>query len=94
MSTETSIEREVAVASRVGLHARPAAMLAQAAAQQPAVVHIKKGDKDPVDARSLLSILTLGAEHGDTVVLSAEGEGAEASVDAIAEVIATDHDGS
>lgn len=89
--TTARVERQVVVASRVGLHARPASLLVKAATQQPAVVHIAK-DGDPVDARSLLSILTLGAGHGDTVTLSAEGDGAEAAVTAIAELLATELD--
>lgn len=94
MSTGTAIEREVTVGSRVGLHARPAAMVAEAAGKQPAVVHIAKGDGDPVDCRSLLSILALGAEHGDTVRLTSEGDGAEAAVEALAGLIARDLDAS
>lgn len=94
MSTETTVERTVTVGSPVGLHARPAKLVAAAAADLPAVVHIAT-DGDPVDARSLLSLLALGAEHGDTVTLTAAGEGAAESVDALAELIAADHaDGS
>lgn len=88
----TGIRREVAVGSRVGLHARPATLLAKAAAEQPAKVLITMGDKKPVDARSLLSLLALGAAHGDVITLTAEGEGAEASVDALADLVARDLD--
>jgi phosphocarrier protein HPr len=91
MSTETSIQRQVVVGSRVGLHARPAAAVAKTAGKLTAVVRIAK-DGDPVDARSLLSIISLGAEHGETLTLSAEGEGAAESVDRLAEVIERDHD--
>lgn len=92
MSTETTaVTRTVKVGSRVGLHARPASLVAQAAAEQPAVVHIAK-DGDPVDARSMLSLIALGAEQGDEVTLSAEGDGAEASVEAIATLILSDLD--
>lgn len=87
----TTVTRDVVIASRVGLHARPAAAVAKAAAGLPATVHIAKGG-DPVDARSLLSLISLGAEQGDTVTLSAEGEGAEESVDALAALLETDHD--
>jgi phosphocarrier protein len=85
-------ERRVTVASKVGLHARPAALLAKAAAEQPAKVTIRKGDGDPVEAGSVLGLMTLGAMHGDEVVLAAEGEGADAALDAVAALIETDHD--
>lgn len=85
-------ERTVAVASKVGLHARPAAVFVKAAAEQPAHVTIRKGDAPPVDASSILAIMTLGVEHGDEVTLSADGEGAEESLEALAELLATDLD--
>jgi len=87
-------ERRVVVASRVGLHARPAALLAKAAAQQPVTVTIRKGDGEPVEAASILGLMTLGAMHGDEVVLSAEGSDADAALDAVAAVIGTDLDGA
>lgn len=86
-------ERKVTVGSRVGLHARPASLLVSTAAAQAVPVRIAlDGGGRSVDARSILSVLTLKAKHGDTVVLSAEGEGADAALGAVAEVIATDHD--
>lgn len=94
MSTNTTpvvVSRTVTVGSGVGLHARPAALVAEAAGAQPVAVHLSTGG-DPVDARSLLSILALGATHGDEVVVSASGDGAEAAVAAVADVIASDHD--
>jgi phosphocarrier protein len=85
-------ERRVTVASKVGLHARPAALLAKAAAAQPVAVSIAKTGGAPVAAGSVLNLMTLGAAFGDEVVITAEGEGAQAAVDAIAELVATDHD--
>jgi phosphocarrier protein HPr len=89
----TAIERAVTIRSRVGLHARPAAAVAKAAAEQPVVVYIAK-DGTPVDTRSILSLISLGAEQGDTVTLTADGDGAEAAVDALARLLETDHDGA
>jgi phosphocarrier protein HPr len=92
MPAESSIQRDVAVGSRVGLHARPATLLAKAAAEQPAKVTITFDGKNPVDARSLLSLLALGARHNDVITLFAEGEGAEESINALADLIARDLD--
>ncbi|HEV7907271.1 MAG TPA: HPr family phosphocarrier protein [Pseudonocardiaceae bacterium] len=85
-------ERRVTVASKVGLHARPAALLAKAAADQPVKVTIRKVDGGPVEARSVLGLMTLGAMHGDEVVLAADGEGADGALDALAAIIVTDLD--
>ncbi|MEU5153628.1 HPr family phosphocarrier protein [Glycomyces sp. NPDC021274] len=85
-------ERRVTIASAVGLHARPAKLFAKLAAAQPAKVHIAKEGQEPVDARSLLMLLTLDAKGGDEVVLTAEGDGAEDALDALAAELQTDRD--
>jgi len=86
-------ERRVVVGSKVGLHARPAALFVQAAAKQPVKVTIAKDGRDPVDARSILAVLALDVRGGEEVVLAtADDEGAEAALDELATVVATDHD--
>jgi len=65
----------------------------QAAAKQPVKVTIAKDGRDPVDARSILAVLALDVRGGEEVVLAtAEAEGAEAALDELATVVATDHD--
>ena len=85
-------EVRVRVASKVGLHARPAALVARLAAEQPVVVTIRKEGGEPVAAASLLNLMTLGAMHGDEVVLAADGDAAQSSLDKLAALIATDLD--
>ncbi|MEV0072247.1 MULTISPECIES: HPr family phosphocarrier protein [unclassified Amycolatopsis] len=87
-------EKRVTVASKVGLHARPAALVAKAAAAQPVAVTIAKAGGDAVAAGSVLNLMTLAAAFGDEVVISAEGEGADAAIEAVAELVATDLDGN
>lgn len=85
-------KREVTVGSRIGLHARPAALFVKAATAQSVRITIRKGDGSPVDARSMLRVLALGAKNGDTVVLEADGDGAVEALEAVAIVVAEDHD--
>jgi phosphocarrier protein HPr len=85
-------ERRVVIGSKVGLHARPAAMFVQAAAKQPVKVTIAKVGGDPVDARSILSVLALDARGGEEVVLAADGDGAEQALDELAALVAMDLD--
>jgi phosphocarrier protein HPr len=85
-------ERRVVVGSKVGLHARPAALFVQAAARQPVRVTIAKDGKPPVDAKSILAVLGMDVRGGEEVTLAAEGEGAEAALDELAAVVAADHD--
>jgi len=88
-------ERTATVASRSGLHARPAALFAEAAGEQPVDVTIAMQGQpkdEAMDAASILSLMTLGAAKGDVVVLRAEGEGAEAALDALVKLLETDLD--
>jgi phosphocarrier protein HPr len=84
--------RTVTVGSASGLHARPAALFVAAAAAQSVPVTIRVGEKKPVPARSMLSVLSLGAKCGTEVVLEAEGEGADEALDSLADLLARDLD--
>ena len=86
------VERTVKGASASGLHARPAAIFSKAAGEQPAKVTIEKVGGAPIDASSILMLMTLGAGAGDEVTLRAEGDGAEESVNKLAELLETDLD--
>jgi phosphocarrier protein HPr len=81
----TALRERAIVGSRVGLHARPVAVIAQKAASLPAKVRIGREGREPVDARSPLLLMTLGAGHGDEVVVEVEGPGAS---EALAEIVA------
>lgn len=85
-------ERTVTVASKAGLHARPAAVFVKAAAEQPTPVTIRKPDGDPVDASSILAIMTLGVEQGDEVVLQADGDQADAALSNLEGLLARELD--
>lgn len=85
-------ERTVTVASSVGLHARPASLFAQAAGKAGVPVQLTSAAGKSVNAASILGVLSLGIGHGEEVTLSAEGDGAEAALDALAELLGTDLD--
>lgn len=76
--------REVVIAAPDGLHARPAAAFVQAAKGTGVAVTIQKGDSKAVSTTSILQVLALGARTGDTVILAAEGEGAEEAIATLA----------
>ncbi|MFF3670459.1 HPr family phosphocarrier protein [Microtetraspora malaysiensis] len=85
-------ERTVAVASRSGLHARPAKIFVEAVARQEMAVRIRVGDGKPVPANSMLAVLSLGAKHGTEVTLDADGPGADEVLASLAELLARDLD--
>jgi len=67
----------VTVGSASGLHARPASLFSQAALASGASVTIAKADGKPVNAASILGLLTLGVGHGEEVTLTTEGDNAD-----------------
>ena len=77
MTTQT-----VLVGSSVGLHARPAALIAQAARAHDDEIMLSIEGEDPVDAASALMIMTLGAGPKASVTVQSE------SADAVAEIAA------
>lgn len=79
----------VAVGSSIGLHARPAAVIAEAVAAAGVPVTLSVAGGEPVDAGSALLIMTLGATKGTDVTVTGEDA---AAVEKIAQLVATDLD--
>ncbi len=83
------IERTVTIGSKLGLHARPAAVFVQNAKGFQSQIKLSKNDKI-VNAKSILSVLALGAEQGDQVILQADGNDAEPAVSKLASLLEGD----
>ena len=64
----------VTVGSRVGLHARPAALIAEAVGKAGVPVTLATAGGVPVDAGSPLMIMTLGAKQGAEVVVTSDDQ--------------------
>lgn len=77
--------KTVVVGSSVGLHARPAQIIAEAAGELDSEVLIGLPGQDPVDASSSLLIMTLGAGPGDQVEVSGEDQTAVDTIVALVE---------
>jgi phosphocarrier protein HPr len=80
-------ERFIEVVNEAGIHARPAAEIVKLAAKFRSVIVIVKDGLD-VDAKSIMGVMMLAAECGATITIRAEGEDADAAIDALAELIA------
>jgi phosphotransferase system HPr (HPr) family protein len=81
-----SAELEVTLPVDVDLHARPAASFVRAAMRFSANITVSSGERE-VDAKSLLSILALGAKRGTSLRLRADGEDAATAVDTLAATV-------
>ena len=76
------IEAEFIVKNRLGLHARPAAMLVQLAAKFRSEIKVAKGDVE-VNGKSVMGLMMLAAECGSRVRITAEGADEKKAVDEI-----------
>lgn len=80
------IARTVLITNRRGLHARASAKFVTMASGLPARVEVVK-DGAAVVGTSIMGLMMLGAAMGDSVTISASGDGAEAAVAALAELV-------
>ena len=80
------ITRVIVIRNREGLHARPAEMFARLARQFQSRIELVREDRR-VEASSIIDLLTLGAVQGTEMVLEAEGDDAQAAVDALAKLV-------
>ena len=85
-------ESTVVVHNKVGLHARPAAKFVQLANKFKSEILVAKtgdGDNKEVNAKSILSILTLAVCQGTEIRIRANGKDEEDAVNALCELIET-----
>jgi phosphotransferase system HPr (HPr) family protein len=86
---EHMMERKVTLGSKSGLHARPAAVFVQNAKGFQSQVTLSKNEKT-VNGKSILSVLSLGAEQGDQVILKVNGDDAQLAIDKLAVLLEGD----
>ncbi|WP_320173514.1 HPr family phosphocarrier protein [Maridesulfovibrio sp.] len=77
-----ALVRTVVVSNQLGLHARPAAKLAQEAQNYEADIMVVCESQE-VDAKSILDVLTLAAVQGSVLELRADGADAQAALDSL-----------
>lgn len=79
-------ETHLVIINKVGLHARPARLLVQTAAQFQSQIRLQYGEK-AANAKSIIGVLKLGAICGQTIVVHAEGEDAEEAVKTLSDLV-------
>jgi phosphocarrier protein HPr len=79
-------ERTFTIVNTLGLHARAAAQLVQAANKFQAEVQVTK-DGTVVNAKSIMGVLTLAAAKGSQVTVTCEGTDAEGAMAVLARLI-------
>ncbi|KQM28890.1 MULTISPECIES: HPr family phosphocarrier protein [unclassified Sphingomonas] len=81
-----SVTRTVQITNRRGLHARASAKFVTMAAAQPIEVSVEK-DGSRVTGTSIMGLMMLGAAKGDHITISAAGDGAEAVVGQLCQLV-------
>jgi len=74
------------IKNKVGLHARPASVLVQTANKFKSDIKIEKDGRE-VSAKSILGVLSLGAEKGSTIVVTVEGIDEEEALKTIEDLV-------
>ncbi|MGC9772653.1 HPr family phosphocarrier protein [Fervidobacterium pennivorans subsp. shakshaketiis] len=80
--------REIILKNKSGLHARPAAVFVQAASKFKSKITIKMNEKE-ADGKSILKVLSLGANQGSRIVLEIDGEDEDEALKTLSELIET-----
>ena len=73
------IKKPITIQISNGLEARPVAMLVQVASQYESRIQVESGSKR-VNAKSIMGMMTLGLNVGESVVVSAEGSDEEDAI--------------
>lgn len=81
---------ELEVRNEHGLHARPAALFVQTAGRFAAKITLLNLDRShakPIDAKSIMSVLTAGVHTGGRIALEAAGPDADEALRALTELV-------
>lgn len=80
------IESDILIINKLGLHARAAAKMVSTASRFKSKIHLVKGERK-IDAKSIMSLLMLGASQGTSLGLRVEGDDAEQAHEAIVALV-------
>lgn len=83
------VEKETTIGAEEGLHARPATEFVKKAKEFDSEIKVFKGEEE-ANAKSSMSIMTLGAKKDEEITIQADGEDAEEAVEALVELISQD----
>ncbi len=76
-----SASAHIKITNRLGMHARPAMILAETAQKFDSNITLRRTDQDAfVDAKSIMQLMMLAATQGTALIITANGEDAEDAV--------------
>lgn len=86
------IEKRIIITHKVGLHARPASLFVQTANKFTSNITAQNTSTngEPVDAKSIIMVLTLGVQQNHELLLKAEGSDAEKAIQSLLDLVNSD----
>ena len=81
-----SIERDVKIPNKYGLHARPAMQFVELANQYGSKIDVSNGSLS-VDAKSIMSVMRLAGTKGTVLTIRADGDDARSAADALVDLV-------
>lgn len=82
----TTCTKELLVQNKMGIHARPAAMIVRVTNRFKSEVHVEKDDEQ-VNGKSIMGLMMLAAGHGAKLTVTAEGADAEDAIKELGSLI-------
>ncbi len=83
--------KKIIVKSKIGLHARPAALFVQAADKFLSQIMVEKEGKR-VNAKSIMGIMALGVFYGDEIIITARGEDEKEAIETLINLLENELD--
>ncbi|HHW44808.1 MAG TPA: HPr family phosphocarrier protein [Desulfotomaculum sp.] len=80
------LQKSFLVKNKTGLHARPASIFIRTANKYKCDIRLKKGDQE-IDAKSMISLLSLGVGQGTTIKIITSGEDEEAAMNELMQLL-------
>ena len=82
----SAASREVQITNKRGLHARASAKFVTLASEIDAAIEVEK-DGNKVCGTSIMGLMMLGAAMGDTIIIHVKGDGADAALQRLVELV-------
>ena len=80
------VKKEIEIVNKLGLHARPAALLVQKVGKFKSEISLEK-EGQKINGKSIMGVMMLAAERGSIIIIKAEGEDEAEAVEALVELI-------
>lgn len=82
------VSKEVTIINRLGLHARPAALLVKTASKFTSEIYLRKGTLE-VNCKSIMGVMMLAAEKGAKITIIADGSDEGSALKTVVKVFET-----